>query len=50
MDTTIIYVIIGAVIGGIVGGVKASKSKKNLWTGKPIAKGRNAFSLKNTPK
>lgn len=39
----------GAALGGIFGGIDAFKSGNNVWTGKEIAAGRNAFSLKNEP-
>lgn len=39
----------GAAFGGFVSGVDAFNNGTNVWTGKEIATGRNAFSLKNTP-
>ncbi len=40
----------GAVTGGIVGGAVSYFKGENVWTGAEISAGRNAFSLKNTPK
>jgi len=39
----------GAAFGGFVSGVDAFNNGTNVWTGKEIAAGRSAFSLKNTP-
>lgn len=39
----------GAVLGGIGGGFTSYLKGENVWSGRDIATGRNAFSLKNTP-
>ena len=39
----------GAVFGGIGGGFTSYLKGENVWSGRDIAAGRNAFSLKNTP-
>jgi len=41
--------ITGTVAGGIIGGGMSFVNGQNVWTGKDIAQGRGAFSLKNTP-
>jgi len=40
--------LIGAVSGGIIGGVTAGYNGNNIWTGKPVASGRNIWSFNNT--
>ena len=39
----------GAVLGGIGGGFTSYLKGENVWSGRDIVTGRNAFSLKNTP-
>lgn len=39
----------GSVLGGIGGGFTSYLRGENVWSGRDIAVGRNAFSLKNTP-
>ena len=39
----------GALVGGVCGGVSAYSDNRNVWTGDDIARGRNAFSIHNTP-
>lgn len=41
---------ISGLTGGLGNGVLAKINNKNVWTGDKIQPGRNAFSIKNTPK